>query len=259
MSARSRLSLLLALAAICVSALRPAAADGLKVSPIRIYFEEQQKTQTLTLHNDGDEPVTLQLEQMEWSQDAEGQDAYAPTQAIVLFPKIVTVGAHAEQLIRLGYQGPAPTNQERAYRVYLTELPVSRPGKTTLKMAMRLGLPVFISPAEGKPTLEIAGTRVSQAVAQLQVRNTGRHHAYLETIHVVGRAASGSEVFAAEASGWYVLPGSQRTFPIELPDSECARAATLQFSLTFSNRDLDQPPVTSTASVTPSDCSGSAR
>ena len=257
MSARCLL-LLLALA-IYVSAPHPAAAEGLKVSPIRIYFEEQQKTQTLTLHNEGDEPVTLQFEQMEWSQDAEGRDAYAPTQAIVLFPKIVTVGAHTDQLIRLGYQGPAPTDQERAYRLYLTELPVSTPGETTLKMAMRLGLPVFISPAEGRPTLEIAGMGVSQAVAQLQVKNTGRHHAYLETIHVVGRAASGSEVFTTDASGWYVLPGSQRTFPIELPDSECARAATLQFSLEFSNRDLDQPAVTSTASVTPSDCSGSAR
>jgi fimbrial chaperone protein len=193
---------------------------------------------------------------MEWSQDDEGRDAYAPTQAIVLFPKIVTMGAHAEQLIRLGYQGPAPTDRERSYRVYLTELPVSRPGDTTLKMAMRLGVPVFISPAEGKATLEIAGTRVSQAVAQLQVKNTGRHHAYLQTIRVVGRAASGGEVFTTDASGWYVLPGRERTFPIELPNPECARAATLQFSLRYSNRDVDQPPASSSASVTPSDCAG---
>ena len=155
MRARRLIAPFLVVVALCLPALHSAEAGTFKVIPIKIYFEDNQKTQTLTLRNEGDEPETLQFETMEWSQDAQGQDTYVPTKAIVLFPKIVTVAAHSDILIRLGYQGPPATNQERTYRIYMTELPVSKPGQATLQMTMRLGVPVFISPAQGKPTLEI--------------------------------------------------------------------------------------------------------
>ena len=252
------LAQLLVCVALVITGLSPAEAGTFKVIPIKVYLEDNQKTQTLTLRNESEEPVTLQFEAMEWSQDPAGQDHYEPTKALVMFPKIVTIKAGAEQLIRLGYQGPPATNQERTYRVYMTELPISKPGETTLKMVMRLGVPVFITPAKGKPALEIVQSSLEQHVAHVQIRNPSSRHGYVKTMHVVGRDASGAEVFATDASGWYVLPGMQRTFPIKLPEHACARVSTISVSMIFSSKDLDQPPVTSTADVTSSHCSSSA-
>jgi len=257
MRARRSLTPWLVVLSLCIPALDAAEAATFKVIPIKLYFENNQKTQTLTIRNEHDEPVTLQFETMEWSQDAQGQDAYVPTKDLVLFPKIVTVAAHSDKLIRLGYQGPTVTNQERAYRVYLTELPVSKPGQATLQMAMRLGLPVFISPAQGHPTLEIIAIAVTQDMARLLVKNPSNQHAYVKTIRVAGQAASGAELFTGEGAGWYLLPGNQRTFPIKLPAHDCARVSTVHVTLTFSHKDLNQPPVTSTTAVTPSHCARS--
>ena len=252
------LAQLLVCVALVITGLSPAEAGTFKVIPIKVYLEDNQKTQTLTLRNESEEPVTLQFEAMEWSQDPAGQDLSEPTKALVMFPKIVTIKAGAEQLIRLGYQGPPATNQERTYRVYMTELPISTPGETTLKMVMRLGVPVFITPAKGKPVLEIVQISLEQHVAHVQIRNPSPRHGYVKTMHVVGRDASGAEVFATDATGWYVLPGMQRTFPIKLPDHACARVSTISVSMIFSSKDLDQPPVTSTADVASSHCASSA-
>lgn len=258
MSARLALSQFLVFVSFFITALSLAEAGTFKVMPIKVYLEDNQKTQTLTLRNESDEPVTLQFEAMEWSQDREGQDLYVPTKTIVMFPKIVTIKAGAEQLIRLGYQGPPAINQERTYRVYLTELPIAKPGEATLKMAMRLGVPVFITPAKGKPALEIVQTSVEQHVIHLQVKNPSPRHGYVKTMQVVGRDASGAEVFTTDATGWYVLSGMQRTFPIQLPVHECARVSTIHVTMIFSNKDLDQPPVMTTTAVTGSPCHADA-
>lgn len=251
-------SQLLVCVSLLITVLSTAEAGTFKVIPIKVYLEDNQKTQTLTLRNESEDPVTLQLEAMEWSQDQTGQDLYVPTKALVMFPKIVTIKAGAEQLIRLGYQGPPATNQERTYRVYMTELPISKPGESTLKMVMRLGVPVFITPAKGKPALEIVQTSLERYIAHLQVKNPSSRHGYVKTMHVTGRDASGAEVFSVDATGWYVLPGMQRTFPVKLPEHACARLSTISVSMIFSSKDLDQPPVTSTVDVASSHCSSSS-
>ena len=106
---------------------------------------------------------------------------------------------------------------------HLTELPISKPGETTLKMVMRLGVPVFITPAKGKPALEIVQTSLERHVAHVQVKNPSSRHGYVKSMHMVGR----------DASGWYVLPGMQRTFPIKLPEHACARVSTISVSMIF--------------------------
>ena len=72
------------------------------------------------------------------------------------------------------------------------------------------------------------------------------------------RAAMSAAAERVFASGWYVLPGRQRTFPIKLPEHACARVSTISVSMIFSSKDLDQPPVTSTADVASSHCASSA-
>lgn len=229
-------------------------AGNFKVVPIKVYFENDQKVQTLTLHNDSDSDVTLQFNAVEWRQDEQGQDMYESTKALFIFPQIITVKAGTEKPIKLGYQGPPAGALERTYRVYLTELPVSKEGDPSLKMALRLGVPVFIVPKKGKPEVEIEQTAMGKGVADVRVTNPSNRHVYVKTIQVAGLDASEKEVFVQEASGWYLLPGVHRTFPVPLPKDGCGNVGKLRVSVKFANHDQDQPPISATSPMTVSPC-----
>lgn len=234
-------------------------AGNFKVMPIKVYLEENQKTQTLTLRNESDSSVTLQFETMEWRQDAEGQDIYEHSKAIVIFPKILTVEAGSEKMIRLGYQGPPASTQERTYRVFMTEIPVAKTAEVGLQMAMRLGVPVFAVPKKGKPTLEIEHVTMAKGVAEVQVTNPGNRHVYVKHIEVTGLDASDKTVFTQEGKGWYVLPGMRRVFPVTIPIESCTAGSKLRVTVAFANQDVDQPEMVTTTNMTPAQCMAAPR
>lgn len=221
-----------------------AEAGNFKVVPIKVYFENGQKVQTLTLHNDSESDVTLQFEAVEWAQDVTGKDQYEPTKALFIFPGIVTVKAGVEKQVKLGYQGPPATAHERTYRLYITELPVQKPGESTLQMAMRLGVPVFVAPKKGKPAIEIEQATLVSENLDVQVINPGNRHVYVKMIEVDGLDDSDREVFHREVAGWYLLPGAHRIFPVPLPKEPCVEARKLRVVVKFANQDIDQAPVT---------------
>ncbi len=237
-----------------MSLAQAAHAGNFKVSPIKVYLEENQKTQTLTLRNESDSGVTLQFEAMEWRQDAEGQDRYEATKAIVIFPKILTVEAGSEKMIRLGYQGSPAGSQERTYRVFMTEIPVAKSAEVGLQMAMRLGVPVFVVPKKGKPALEIERVSMTKGVAEMQVTNPGNKHVYVKSIEVTGLDISDKTVFTQEVKGWYLLAGIHRVFPVAIPAESCAAGTKLRATVTFANQDVDQPAVVTTTTITPAQC-----
>ncbi len=240
---------------LVMSLVQSAQAGNFKVTPIKVYLEEHQKTQTLTLRNESESSVTLQFEAMEWRQDANGQDAYEPSKAIVIFPKILTVEAGSEKTIRLGYQGPPAGAQERTYRVFMTEIPVAKNAEVGLQMAMRLGVPVFIVPKKGKPALEIERVGIAKGAGEVQVTNPGNKHVYVKSIEVTGLDASDKSVFTQEVKGWYLLPGIHRVFPVAIPADSCAAGAKLRVTATFANQDIEQVPITTTQPMQAAGCS----
>lgn len=251
-------AVVLTLAILVMSVSQSVHAGNFKVTPIKVYLEEHQKTQTLTLRNESESSVTVQFEAMEWRQNPEGQDAYEPSKAIVIFPKILTVEANAEKIIRLGYQGPPAGAQERTYRVFMTEIPVAKNAEVGLQMAMRLGVPVFAIPKKGKPALDIERVTMAKGVAEVQVMNPGNKHVYVKSIEVTGLDASDKSVFTQEVKGWYLLPGIHRVFPVAIPTDSCAAGAKLRVTVAFANQDVEQVPMTTTQPMQVAGCSPNA-
>lgn len=122
-----------------------AMAGSFTVTPIKLYLSKERKTTTIRVKNNAKEKVTVQVRGVSWSQDEDGKDRFEPTKEIVFFPKIFPLEPEEERILCLGYQGEWP-GVEKTYRIFLDELPVKRPGKTGLKMALSIGIPVFISP-----------------------------------------------------------------------------------------------------------------
>lgn len=206
----------------------PVSAGSFKAVPVKVFLDAQTKTTVLSVLNQGDERVTIQLDAKSWQQDDTGKDLYGETRDIIFFPKIATIEKGQEQIIRIGYQGMQET-REKTYRLFMQELPVSKPGEMALKLALTLSIPVFVKPAkEGAPDWTAEGAGLSEETLRVKVRNSGNKHIMVSKIRAAGLDDSGKEVFSADAAGWYTLAGTAKIFQVPVAYESCLKIKTLQ-------------------------------
>lgn len=205
-----------------------AAAGSFRATPIKIYLDAKTKTTVLKVTNDGGEKVTVQLEAFEWLQDESGKEQYNPTKDILFFPKIADIAAGEEKIIRVGYQGQKAGNIEKTYRLFLQELPVSSPGEVSVKMAIRMGLPVFVAPEKKLKDRKITQLELGNGSLNVTIKNAGNSHFIVGKIKAKGLDDAHAEVFAKEAGGWYVLAGASKTFPVDVTKEDCLKAIEIK-------------------------------
>src|SRR3989304_2329994 len=168
-----------------------ARAGEWRVTPIRLVFDRGAKSGVVTVSNEGDEKIELQMSASVWTQDAEGKDRYAETNDLVFFPKIMTIESKQERILRAGIRIPA-TKREKTYRLFIEEIPGPRKGKGgNVFLAIRFGLPVFVR----------------------------------------GRSVGGEPVFSRELSGWYLLAEASRRYSTEVPREVCPDLARITLNV----------------------------
>jgi fimbrial chaperone protein len=215
-------------------------AGSFTVSPVKLHLDSKASTTVIRITNNNDERVTVQLDAKEWVQNEIGSDAYKQTKNFVLFPKIVTLEKEEERLIRVGYQGDKNFRNEKTYRLFLEELPVTEPGETGLKLALRMAVPIFISPLKEirKPAIE--KVRFSEGKLGVKIENSGNKHFIVEKIAVMGLDRLDKEVFKTDVNGWYVLAGAKRTFVIDIPEKGCIRADKVRVTAEVQNTTMKE-------------------
>jgi fimbrial chaperone protein len=240
----SRLAVWLVVPLLAWSA--PVLGSNFQVIPIKLYMSPQTKTAVVRVINKDDHPLTIQVDAKAWHQQgAEGEDVYVDAPQILFFPQIFTVAKDQEQVVRVGFKGARPPQQEETFRLYLEELPLTKPGKTELRLALRIGVPIFIQPPADKVSWRVEPIPVSQGAAGIRVTNEGSRHLVIERLTAVGRDSSGHELLNKSRDGWYVLAGSTRAFPLPLDEALCRRLATLTISVTTGKetRKVEVPPL----------------
>ncbi len=217
--------------ALCLAfASGTAVAGSFKVVPIKLFFDIKAKSAVLRVSNQDQEKATLQLEALEWTQNDQGVDQYAPTQDIVFFPKIMSLEKGEEKTVRVGYRG-APEKKEKTYRLFLQELPVSKPGEIAVKTVLRLGVPIFIEPSEPHRKSIIDKVEVQAGAIGVTVKNTGNQHVLVSKVKASARGAADAETFSKEVNGWYVLPGASKIFYVDLPREACEKSNTVKVAI----------------------------
>jgi fimbrial chaperone protein len=216
-----------------------AIAGSFKVIPIKLFFDAKTSSAVLRLLNEGDEKVTVQLNAMIWSQDENGEDRYEPAKDIIFFPKIADIDKGGERIVRVGYQGPKSGTREKTYRLFLQELPVSKPGETALRLVLKLAVPIFIAPAKEIKERVIEKTELSSGRVLVKVKNGGNAHFIVSKIKAAGLDVSGAEVFSKEIGGWYVLAGAFRIFTIDIPEKECLKASLIKITAEAEGSGMD--------------------
>lgn len=204
------LSLNLLCGAACAAAWSaPALAGTLQVNPVLVEIGTDRRTATVTVRNQESVPVTIRAYPLAWRQ-ADGEDLYDETMAIIVSPPVATIAPGAAQLVRVGLRQPSSTGQ--AYRLVIEEVPEAAPGGG-VKVALRLNLPLYaMMPAGEASRLRWSAQPRPRGGWLVEAANPGP--GYVRLGGAEARAATGLAFDEGLGFGT-VLPGAVRRWPID--------------------------------------------
>ena len=188
----------------------PAEAGSLRVDPVRLEINAGRRTATVSVRNDEATPVTIRAYALTWDQ-ADGEDRYAETEAVIVSPPIFTIAPGATQLVRVGLR--SPSGGGRAYRVIIEEVPgASQSGG--VQVALRLNLPLFAMMEPGRQTdLRWSASRQSDGGYVIEAVNGGSGYVRVEA----SDSAAALGVAQAGAPYGVVLPNQRRRWTVAAP------------------------------------------
>ncbi|MGF7155740.1 fimbrial biogenesis chaperone [Novosphingobium gossypii] len=182
-----RASALLAIALVAVggSVATPARAGAISVMPVRVSVAPTARFCSLTVGNDSDRPVTVQVRGFAWSRDEGGADILTPDEGFVVNPPMATIAPHATRLVRCSLPAGSAGGREKTWRLIVDELP--DPAQATpgvVQTLLRLSVPVFRGDANVAPqfTASLDGD-------VLRIANTGTGHARVTRLTLEGDGA----------------------------------------------------------------------
>lgn len=207
----------------------PAVSGEYRVSPIRLFLDQGTKTGVVSITNESEGPIQLQVRSFEWTQDAQGKDQYTETKDIIFFPRFMELKKDDRRVLRVGVK-QSNEAREKTYRLFIEEISKPKEEKkgTGVDIAIRFGVPVFIAPVKEEHKGMIDGITLEKGKFSANVTNTGNSHFMIQAILVRGFDAKGIETFTHELSGWYLLAGAKRTYAIPISQETCKDTSSYQ-------------------------------
>lgn len=192
-----------------------------RVTPIRLDLGEKAKSGVITVINEGEGKLHVQMKAFEWTQDPDGKDQYAETNDIIFFPKIMVFEKKEERILRAGIKMPAIA-KEKTYRLFVEEIPEPKKSEgVQVAIAIRFGVPIFVKPLKEEAKGEIEKIGMSKGVINIVVKNTGNVHFIINSITLKGKTSTEKEKLSRELSGWYLLSGVSRLYTTSIPGEVC--------------------------------------
>jgi len=232
-------------------ALWPAMSEAgeFTINPLRVDLDRTTRSSEITVRNDDTAPLRMQLEAMTWRQDAQGKDLYEPAQDLLFFPRTMEIPPGESRIVRVGVRA-APVTREEAYRLFIEELPPpapeAAPQGTSLRIFLRIGVAVFVAPAQAKAVGEITRLDLRGGIAEWSVENAGNAHFRTDAVQLAGLSRDGARLFVQEFPERYFLAGTAKTLRFDVPRDACRQLAALEATVAGENlglkRRLDVDP-----------------
>jgi len=184
-----------------------AMSAGWEIDPVRVELTSQQKTAAVTVKNNSDQPTSIQIHAVAWTQ-VDGKDIYNPTDDLLVSPPIVTIAPKSEQIIRVALRRQADSSKELAYRITMQELPPSlTPNFSGVQVALRIGLPVFVQSVNGEAAAKLIWkvSRMPDSKLKVGVQNQGNAHIQISDFALYN--PGGKQSVSGEAGSSYILAG----------------------------------------------------
>jgi len=208
-----------------------ASSGEFRVTPIRLEFDRGAKSGVITVLNEGDEKLHVQMRAFEWTQDTDGKDQYADTNDLIFFPRMMVLEKKEERIIRAGVKIPA-TTREKTYRLFIEEIPGPQKAEgVNVAITIRFGVPIFAKPVKEDAKGEIEKIGLSKGALHAVVKNKGNVHFIINSIDIKGRNSKGEGIFSKELSGWYLLGGVSRLYSTPVPLEICKELSKLDIEV----------------------------
>jgi len=206
-------------------------ASDFSVTPVHVFLSASDRSETLTLRNEGEESVRFQVSAFSWDQKPDGSLVLAPTDDVIFFPELLSLSPGQERKVRVGLAG-VPGASEKTYRLIIEELaPLQKASlqtKPEVRLLTKMGVPIFFAPPNPIVQGRIEGSNIANGLFSFAVANHGNVHLALQSVRVIGMGASSQRVFGREAAGWYVLSGERRDYQLEISKEDCMRVRSLE-------------------------------
>lgn len=188
-------------------------AGSFQVGPVTATLSANHKVAALTVRNIGTDATIIQLQAMAWSQSG-GKDVFAKQNDILATPPIFTIPAGGSQVIRVGSRHAPDSQHERAYRLFLREVPPApQPGFQGLRMVLKISLPVFVKPSMAiAPALHWHAIWLDAGHVKLTANNTGTAHARLSHFVLSGE---GGKRLSMSSNIVYILPDNSHEWVVD--------------------------------------------
>ena len=185
-------------------------AASLSVAPTRVELGPGDPAAVVTLQNNATEPVMVQVQTFAWPRSMASGDL-EPTRELLAVPPVAELAGNAKQIIRVALRAPLAGGREQAYRLLITEVPRGGSSGTGVRIALRLSLPVFVTPPGAAPK-PVWSLRQDKGAASLVLANTGDAH--LQVRRIVLRPADRPASAQTIDSPAYVLAGQEQSWPL---------------------------------------------
>src|SRR5258708_1440788 len=191
-------------------------ASTFNISPIRAQLTGGHRTEALTIMNADDSPVVVQIRVVRWSQ-SNGAEQLDDTRELLATPPVLQIPANGQQIVRVALRREPDPSQELTYRVIFEEVPQAAPHDFTgLRVALRLSIPVFVAPAHGKSSAELAWQSRWLPNGQLELAATNSGSGHLQITDFEAQFP-GSLMPLRSITSKYVLPGSRMRWTLTPP------------------------------------------
>lgn len=236
----------LLIAGFLLHAAPKAEAATYTVNPTRVYLSARTTSALMTLKNESQQPLRMQLRAQRWHQTPAGEMQLAGTDDLIVFPTLLTLGPGEERKIRVASATPFDA-VEKTYRLYVEELPAGSGDQaegSSVRILTRMGIPVFLQPARPTATAVLRGLGLNDGALSFELANTGNTHYIPESVIVRGFSAGGQPVSDWPINGWYVLAGGSRVFTMTLERPACETVRSLLVEVTIGQTVLKGPLTT---------------
>jgi fimbrial chaperone protein len=220
-----------------------AEASSFTVNPIKVVLSDKEQSALLTLQNQSAEELRFKILMQEWKQSPQGEMQLGGTKDVVVYPGLLSLPPNGERKLRVGATVPAGAT-EKAYRVFVEELPALRSAKEAAKSEVRvltkMGVPIFLRPAAPKPAGTIEGIALAKGALSFTVKNSGNIHFLIQSVKVKATDAAGASTFEKSPDGWYVLAGGTRIWQLDIPKDACAKSKKLTVEIQTTEGKFDR-------------------
>lgn len=199
---------------LLMAAIVPSVAlANFSISPVKLYVKPDEKVGAITITNSGDTDTNFQLKLYSWNKE-KGKDKMENTSDLIITPLMFNIKPGKSQMVRVGLKNNVRGATEKAYRLFIKELPAKKNIKgSAVQMGTTFNVPIFIEPnvhSDGKVDCDL--DHGDQHV-NIKCENSHNQHAVISSVHLADEQDQKTE----HPIGKYVFPGETIEHSVEKP------------------------------------------